>query len=72
MTFNRTLLERMPPRALDLRPRLARAVDSVCALRDPNCANAFVQIALRADTWISQRFGCRLSRLHSHPEETDP
>ena len=70
MTSSHRLLEAMPPRAIDLRPRLARAVDSLSALRDTNCTNVFDVIALRAATWISRRFGGRLPRLRSYPEET--
>jgi hypothetical protein len=69
MTSSHRLVEAMPPRAIDLHPRLAGAVDSLSALRDTHCANAFVQIALRADTWISHRLGRPLPRLRFLPEE---
>jgi hypothetical protein len=57
MTADGRLLETMPSRAIDLRPRLARAVDTLSAFRDADGAVAFAQIARRVDAWASRRFG---------------
>jgi len=55
MTTRPLLLEAARPRALDLHPRLARAVDTLSALHDADGASAFAQIALRVDIWASSR-----------------
>jgi len=47
------LVESMPSRAIDLRPRLARAIDTLSALCEGNCANVFQEITHRVDTWAS-------------------
>jgi hypothetical protein len=52
----RRLIETMPARAIDLRPRLAGAVDALDALGDADCANALEAIRRRVDAWASQRF----------------
>jgi hypothetical protein len=47
----RRLLETMPARAIDFRPRLARAIDALSALREGEEAEVFVKIAMRAREW---------------------
>jgi hypothetical protein len=49
--FHGRLQEVMPSRAIDLRPRLARAVDALAALSETKCANAFQEINRRVDAW---------------------
>jgi hypothetical protein len=53
-TLNR-LLETVRPRAIDLRPSLARALDTLSKLHDPNGANGLVEIALRVEAWMRHR-----------------
>ena len=50
------LLETVRPRAIDLRPRLARALDKLSTLHDPNGANGLVEIALRVEAWTRHHF----------------
>jgi hypothetical protein len=47
--FGGRLIERMPSRAIDLRPRLAGAVDSWNALREVECTRVFDAIHRRVD-----------------------
>jgi hypothetical protein len=47
--FKSRLLESRAPRAIDLRPRMARAVDTLSALREANCADTLMEIALRVE-----------------------
>ena len=50
--IHRRLLETMAPRAIDFRPRLARAIDALSALREGEEAEVFVKIAMRAREWV--------------------
>ena len=54
--FRGRLLEAMPLRAIDFRPRLARAMDALAALRERDRAEIFTEIALRVDECASRRF----------------
>jgi len=54
--FKGRLLEAARPRAVDFRPRLAHAIDTVSMLRDARCANVFAEIAWRVDTWMPHYF----------------
>ena len=47
--FGGRLIDRMPSRAIDLRPRLAGAVDSWNALREVECTRVFDAIHRRVD-----------------------
>jgi len=53
----RRLLETMPSRAIDLRPHLARAVDTLTAFCAEDCADVLADVALRVETWRRNRFG---------------
>jgi hypothetical protein len=54
------LLEVMPSRAIDMRPRLARAVDALAAACETKCANLFLEINRRVDAWESHGFAGRV------------
>lgn len=64
--FKGRLLEAARPRAIDFRPRLAHAIDTVTTLRDAGCANVFAEISWRVDAWMSRYFegGAPQARPH--------
>jgi hypothetical protein len=53
-SFKGRLLEAVRPRALDFRPRLAHAIDTVQSLGDAGCVKVFAEIDCRVDTWMSR------------------
>lgn len=48
--FGSRLIETMPSRAIDLRPRLARAIDALDAVGEADCASVFELIRRRTIT----------------------
>ena len=64
--FKGRLLEAARPRAVDFRPRLAHAIDTVSMLGDARCAKVFAEIAWRVDMWMPHYFveGAPQARPH--------